>query len=149
MAWATTDDVSVLTAQTVADDEVARAQSRIELFVGRREATATGELSANDLEWLRRAVAYQAAWEKGQADLDTRVNVRQLSQEGVSTTFTPDGLVLAPLARKAIRRLSWVGGGRGTSQRAAPYKPDDPVRYPVLPPGGAIIDYDFERWGRL
>jgi len=144
MAWAIEQDVITLTGHPVTEDELARAQSQIELAIGRTEALATAELSARDLEWLRRAVAYQAVWAASQHDLHSRMDVTALSQDGVSAQFSGDSLVLAPLARRAVRKLSWMGGVR--SIEVEPFMPTPRRRWPV---GGAVIDYESEPWRSL
>ena len=128
MSWATGADVAALTGTPADDEKLAQAQAQalVELHVGRTEALATAELSDRDLDWLRRGVAYQSAWIAGQPDLFTRLDVRQLAQDGMSTTFAPDGLVLAPLARQVLRRLSWMGGTRSIT--VEPHRPRVPVR---------------------
>lgn len=144
MPWATGADVVALTGKPANDEKIAVAQSHVELFIGRTEATATAELSARDLEWLKRAVAYQAVWLEGQPDIDTRLNVTQMSQDGQQATLAGDALILAPLAKLAIRKLSFMGRNRSIS--VEPFNPTIIPRYPV---GGPVIDYDFERWRRL
>lgn len=144
MPWATTGDVNTLVGTPVADDELARAQALIELAIGRTEALATAELSTRDLEWLRRAVAYQAVWMKGQADLFTRLDVQSLSQDGLSATFSDGSLVYGPLTQRAIRKLSWMGGTRSIS--VEPFCPTPRRRWPV---GGPVVDYINEPWQPL
>lgn len=142
MAWATGADVVTLTGHPADDEKIAIAQILIEMFVGRTEDTA--DIGADDLAWLKRAVAYQAVWLEGQPDLFTRLDVTQLSQDGMQAAFKGDGLVLAPLAKRAIRQLSWKGGTRSIS--VEPFQPVVVGRYPI---GGPIVDYDWERWRRL
>jgi hypothetical protein len=141
VSWATEADVLSLTGTAVAEDELTRAQAQIEMAVGRTDVLATAEMNARDLEWLRRAVAYQAAWASNQPDLYTRTEVTSLAQDGISVQFQNGALALAPLARRAIRRLSWVGQH---STEVEPFNPTVAVRYPV---GGPIIDYPFEGEG--
>jgi hypothetical protein len=141
--WATEADALKYTGKAVAEDELIRAQATIELHVGRIEDLATVELSARDLEWLKRAVSYQAAWEPGQPDLHTRTEVTRLSQDGISAEMPATALTLAPLAKRAIRKLSWMGN---RSTCVAPFRPEVLLRYPV---GGPITDYPFEPWKPL
>jgi hypothetical protein len=110
MSWATEADVVALTGTPADAVKLAQAQAAVELYLGRTEALGSAEMSARDLDWLRRGVAYQAAWMASQPDLFTRLEVEQLAQDGMSTVFAPDGLVLAPLARRVLLRLSWMGG---------------------------------------
>lgn len=144
MAWCTGADVVALTGTPADDEKIAMAQGHIELAIGRTEASAADDLSARDLDWLRRAVSYQAAWLEGQADINTRLDVTQLAQDGMQATFAGDGLILAPLAKRALKRLSWRGGTRSIA--VEPFNPTVIPRYPV---GGPLIDYDFERWRRV
>ena len=107
--WATAEDAVTLTGTPVAEDDVVRAQAAVELAVGRTEAEASAEITPRDLEWLRRAVAYQAVWMTRQPDLFRRLEVRQLAQDGMSATFTGSALVLAPWTRRALAKLSRRG----------------------------------------
>lgn len=143
MAWATTNDANTLTGIACAEDELLYAQAMIELFIGRTESLATAELSARDLEWLRRAVVYQAVWLKTNPDAVQRIEVSELSQDGVSGTLTGDALVLAPLARRAINKLSWKGS------RSVCVAPLDYRGRRIYWPGDPIIDYNFESWRPL
>jgi hypothetical protein len=144
MAWATEDDVVALTGQAVTTDELAMAQALIEGAIGRTEAMATAEMVASDLEWLRRATSYQAVWMAGQPDLFTRMNVKQLSQDGLSATMNEDALLLAPLAKRELKRLSWRRGTR--SLDVEPFCPTKRLRWPV---GGPVVDYENEPWQPL
>lgn len=143
MAWATTTDVLTFTGKAVADDELSRAQAVVELYASRTASVPATATTARDEHWLKLAVCYQAAWMQGQFDLYTRVEVGNLSQDGVSTTFTPDAMTLAPLARKALNRLAW----RKTRSIhiLSPFE-DSPSTYPV---GGLVKDYAFEEWTPL
>jgi hypothetical protein len=132
MTWASGADVTALTGVPADDVLLNQAQALIELVVGRTEAQATAELSARDLEWLRRGVAYQAAWVAGQPDLFTRLEVQRLAQDGMSADFLSDSLTLAPMARRVLRNLSWRGATRSTE--VEPFVSTPTRRYPV---GGA------------
>ena len=144
MPWATGADVVALTGTPANEEKLQIAQAHIELAISRTEALAQDDLSSRDLEWLRRAVAYQAAWLEGQADINTRLDVVQLAQDGMQATFKGDALILAPLAKMALRKLSWMGGHLSISVQ--PFNPTIVRRYPI---GGPVTDYDFERWRRL
>jgi hypothetical protein len=104
-AWATAQDVIDATGVTVTDQQLAQAQTAIEVFTNRIYAD-TARLRTRDLYWLGRAVAYQAAWLAGQFGLETRLDATQIQQDQVSTTLTGDGLVLAPMAKRALQRVS-------------------------------------------
>src|SRR5690349_17693506 len=106
--WASVLDVTVITGVTVTDQQLATAQGVIELLVG-RTAEATALIRTKDLVWLKRAVAYQAAWLPGKADLLTQTDVNSFSQDGATADLKGDAQLLAPLARRAIKKLSWRG----------------------------------------
>jgi hypothetical protein len=138
MTWASESDVVTLTGSPADAVKLAQAQATIELAIGRTEAKGTAEMTARDLDWLRRAVAYQAAWMAGQPDLFQRLEVKSLSQDGMSATFKGDALVLAPNAKRAIRNLSWLGSTRSVS--VEPFCPT---------PARRLVDYENEPWRPL
>lgn len=110
MVWATASDVLTLTGKTVQDADVDQAVAVVELLGGALVASAADAiLSARNLEWLRRAVAYQCAFMVEYPDYFTRMDVSAFTQDGTSATIKADGLVLAPLARRCLKRLSWRG----------------------------------------
>lgn len=145
MTWATEADVVTITGSPADSQKLAQAQGMIELAVGRTETLATAELNTRDLEWLKRAVAYQAAWLAGQHDIHTRLSVTQLAQDGMAATFGEDSLTLAPLAKRAIGNLSWMTAGT-RSVTVEPFCPTPVRRYPI---GGQVIDYALEPWQAL
>lgn len=105
MAWATADQVQAITRVSVTDADVTAAQYTVELF---SDVTEAYTLSTRDTRILRMAVAYQAAWLAGQIDVATRTDVSSATQDSMSFTHAnPEAPVLAPLARHAIKRLSW------------------------------------------
>lgn len=106
-AWATAQDVIDATGVSVTDQQLAQAQSDIEIFTNRIYAD-TPRIRTRDLYWLGRAVARQAAWLAGQFGLETRLDATQIQQDQVSTTLQGDGLVLAPMAKRALQRVSWM-----------------------------------------
>ncbi|MGW2550703.1 hypothetical protein [Streptomyces sp. NPDC001635] len=106
-AWATAEDVTNATGVTVTDQQLAQAQAAIEVF-SNRIYPDKDRMRTRDLHWLGQAVAYQAAWIAGQFGLETRLDATQIQQDQVSTTLQGDGLVLAPMAARALRRVSWM-----------------------------------------
>lgn len=105
MAWADATYTSSITGVAVTADHVIQAQAMIELFSG---VTEQYKLRARDTRHLKMAVAYQAAWVAGQIDVTTRSDVSQVTQDKMSfTNANPDAAVLAPLAQRALKRLSW------------------------------------------
>ena len=106
-AWATAQQVINTTGVSVTDAQLLQAQDDIEIFTNRIYAD-TARIRTRDLYWLGRAVARQAAWIAGQFGLETRLDATQIQQDQVSTTLTGDGLVLAPMAVRALRKVSWM-----------------------------------------
>jgi len=108
--WATAEQAAELTGASV--DETARnlAANAIELHTGLIESVERKSMADRDRYWLKLAVCYQAAWLVAQPDYLERNAVASVSQDGQSASAgNPDWLTLAPLARKALRRLSWRG----------------------------------------
>lgn len=101
--------VARVTGRTVALTDIAAAASSIETLTGLIEAVPRVDIHGNDLYWLGQGVAYQAPWLLAQADFIERNNVTDVMQGRDKVTYGPDALVLAPMARKCLRRLSWKG----------------------------------------
>jgi hypothetical protein len=106
-AWASAQDVIDTTGVTVTEQQLVQAQKNIEVFSNRIYPDSE-RMRTRDLYWLGQAVAYQAAWLAGQFGLETRLDATQIQQDQVSSTLTGDGLVLAPMAARALRRVSWM-----------------------------------------
>lgn len=144
MPWATVLDVNNLTGTIVAEADVAKAQAVIELHASRTEAVPLDTIGKRDQHWLMLAVAYQTVWMLASPDMFERTEQRTLLQDGVEARdMPPDALTLSPLARRALRRLSW----KKTRSIHTP-SPFEELRtlYPV---GGPIIDYPGEPWDDL
>lgn len=108
MAWATVDDVLAITARTVDADTLTVAQSDVETFVDRYSPDDDAALSPRDLLRLKRAVCWQAVWLASNPDSHGRGLVSSLSQDGATATLaTKDAVVLAPLAKRAIRNCQF------------------------------------------
>lgn len=105
--FATIAQIAALTGVTVDAATRNLAAQAVELATGQIEAVQRENATDRDLYWLRLACAYQAVWLQAQPDYLTRNNVQQVSQDGQSVTGGADWLALGPLARKAVRKLSW------------------------------------------
>ena len=114
--WCTIDDVLLLTGKTVSDAQLQQAATVLELHLGRtyQELVAnpdggTLKVGRRDREWLRRACAYQAAWMLAQPDMYQRLDMDPVAKSGVrGFVLKGDALLLAPLARRALQRVSWL-----------------------------------------
>lgn len=111
MAMASPDEVTNLTGLSVGESDVVMAQGIIELFVGRTEAVFA-TMQSRDRYWLKMAVVYQCAWMQSHPEVFSIMDVAELRQVDLQVSFRegdPHAAVLAPLARKALRRVSWKG----------------------------------------
>jgi hypothetical protein len=106
-AWATPQQVIDITGTTVTDGQLLQAQSSIEML-SNRIFDDTARIRTRDLYWLRKAVAYQAAWLKGQYDLHTRLDATQVQQDGLVANLTDKAMTLGPEAKQALQRCSWM-----------------------------------------
>ena len=112
MTWATVADAALL-GKTVSTTDVAVASEIITTYANRTEA-ASASMGARDLSWLKSATTWQAIWYAEQPGAETRQIAAKHSQDGVEidyagTSFNPKEYpaVLAPLAARALRNLSW------------------------------------------
>lgn len=144
-AWAQPSDVANYTGVIVDDSQVLQAQASVEIFCGRTFLVPQNTMRARDLYWLKLAVSYQAAWMPQQPDLFGRSDLSNISQDGMTITFDPatDGKarVCAPLARRAIKRLTWM---RSRSLHTNPVG----ASTQNLRPGDPIVDYEGEVWSK-
>jgi hypothetical protein len=117
-------DVKDITGIDVEQSTIDQALAIIELCTS-ADCSDLDVFHAKDRTWIKRAICYEAAWIPDQPDLFSRMGVTNLSQDGMS--FQPAGqasLYLAPLARKALGRVSWKRTrtalvARGRAQRIA------------------------------
>jgi hypothetical protein len=105
--WATISDVEDYTGETVSMAQLNQAQSMIELFADTTPA-ANPNIQSKNTRLLKMAVAYQAAWLTVHPDVFTNTDISQYSADG--QTYSPshaNSSLLAPMAKRAIDRLSW------------------------------------------
>lgn len=109
MTWASTSDVITYTGVNATAAQVEQAQAVVEMFADTTlDASDAGNISPKNLRLLKMAVAYQAAWITAHPDAFTNVDLTNFNQDQVSGTLThANALILAPLAKRAIDRLSW------------------------------------------
>lgn len=106
-AWATVEDVELFTDEIVDEATLRRAQDIVELFAG-TTILASGNISATNLRYLNRAVAYQAGWMPSRPDLFTHQDIDTASGDGGShTPATVNAQLLAPFAARYLARLTW------------------------------------------
>lgn len=108
--WATVAQVAAVTGVTVTQTQRDIAAASLETMSGLIEAVDRPDTTDRDRHFLKLACAYQAAFVRDNPDLFSRADVTSASADGQSANFrNVDAHVLAPLARKALRRLSWRG----------------------------------------
>lgn len=142
--WATTADVLALTGATVTQTQLDQANSIIELHSGRiyalsgvTDPNGVTNTGARDIEWMRRACAFQAAWMLSQPDMFSRLDLSAVTQEGRAVGLKDHALVLAPLAKRALARVSWL-----KSRSLHVRSPFEDGMGPIGVLGGPVIDYD-------
>lgn len=114
--WCTAADVLTYTGATVTDTTVAQAGAMIDVaanrpydvYVTNIPAGQTSLISDTDLYWLKLACAYQAAWLPAQYDAFTRSDVAAIGRGSNSLQLKDGALVLAPLAKQTLRRVSFL-----------------------------------------
>ena len=107
--WASIQDVVDATGAVVDAPALVIATTAIETRTGLIQAVGRVYLSRRDYYWLKLAVCYQAAWMLAQFDYFNRLDAEFIIQDGQRANFRHDALTLAPMAKSAIRRLSWRG----------------------------------------
>ena len=107
--FANTNDVKDITGKIVNNQLVTRAQYVIETYDGKLEAEIT---NTKDLEILKRAVAYQAAYMENNEDLVyEQMSVSTTGQNDAYTTFRQNDNAspwIAPLAVMVCSKLSFI-----------------------------------------
>jgi hypothetical protein len=119
-SWASSEDVARITGISVTSAVVEQAQAVIDIHAA-RTYDARDRTGSRDQRYLQLAVAYQAAWMKSQPDYFQRMDLTGVTGPGAATGIAglaPTGMVLAPSARWALRRVSWLKS-RSLHTRAA------------------------------
>lgn len=124
LLWTTTEAVGHLTGVTVDDATLLQAQGIIELKTGVLIEQSPA-LGGRDAAWIARAVGYQAAFMFEHPDLFSRMAVDAAGHDGESMSGRSDYMTVAPLAKSAMRRLSWKGTRSTSHERAADTNDED------------------------
>jgi hypothetical protein len=109
-AWVTDEDIYSIARREVSDTSVVVAQEIISIFSGvDADVDLTdGVISSRNVRALQRAVVFQAIWLEAHPDALETMDVSGVSQDGLSAQYaTESAHLLAPLAARCIRRLSW------------------------------------------
>jgi hypothetical protein len=146
--WCSVTQAQAITGELPSDTDLAVASSIIEMVAGvfadavEETAPEAGDAVAQyiadrDLRWLRMACAWQSVWVKAHPDLMERDLTSTESADGQSAAWLADGQILAPLAKRALRNLSWrgtrsIGISTGPEADALDYL-DDRLQWTPLP----------------
>lgn len=111
MSWCTEAQALTWTGKTLTAGDLALASGIIDIYGGVTEDQPDTSITARDARWLAQATAYQAAWMDGKPGLlDQRESHTSTTADGVSVQRSSDSdVMLAPLAARCLRNLSWVG----------------------------------------
>lgn len=110
--WAELDDVVDVTGRETTPESLALARTMVSMFSG---ATTTqsddGLISSRNLRYLRDAVCFQAVWLDSHPDVLDAMDTTGVSQDGLNAQYNNvNAHLLAPMASRCIRRLSWIKG---------------------------------------
>ncbi len=127
--FCTVADVTSITGRGDVDPAaISVAWSVVESVTGRPLYELTGVLEGDkivltdrDQYWLQRAIAWQSVWVTDNPDVFSAFDVTNTAQSGSSGTFNVDGLVVAPMCRRALRWITWTKTRSVKIQRPFPY----------------------------
>lgn len=109
MSWSTPSEAETITGDALTQAQLDRASIVLEINVGVTE-DALDKMKPRDVRLLKYAEAYQAAWMAAQVDYTGRSDADLVDQDGLSfSKGDPDMHILAPLAKRCIKQLSWKG----------------------------------------
>lgn len=111
-SWATADQALGFTGITVTAQQLLVASSLITLYSEADFAQEANTILTRDRYWLAMATSYQAVWMPSKPGLlQLRESHKDTSADGVRTSRQSDSdIMLAPLAARALRNLSWIKG---------------------------------------
>jgi hypothetical protein len=138
--------VKAVTGSTLTLDQIQQAQQVLNMFSNYTPESSGFNMQPFDLMWLRYGLAYQGSWMLGQPGLLQRGTIKQLSQDGLSTTWDTDqgterALMLGPLALRSLKQLSWQ---KSRSLRVRTPFIDDQT--PISSDPDAEANDLYERW---
>lgn len=120
------DDVYTSTGSSVTMADIVSSQAIVSLVVGAdlTDADWLASLSAKDLFWLKRAVAWQAVDEASDLDIAYVPGATSVKAGDVSVTYSSAGTstgeaITSRYAQMALKRLSWLSPFR--SIQAKPF----------------------------
>lgn len=142
--WATPADVLALLGQEVDDATVGTANVVIEILGGRIYTIAASRTGTHDLEVMKRAVVFESVWITGQPDFFTRLDVNAITEGRRSIGVKDLSLILAPMAKMALRRVSWL-----KSRSLHVRSPFQDGLSPISPNPDSAANDAYERWAPM
>jgi hypothetical protein len=111
-SWATVGQALGFTNLVVTETELLMASSVITLYAGVTTDQEENTILPRDRYWLAMATSYQAVWMRSKPGLlEFRESHTDMSADGVRTAReAPSDVMLAPLAARTLRNLSWITG---------------------------------------
>lgn len=109
--WVAPDRAKVYTGKEYTQEELDVASWFLVPYAGVTPDQPEDSILPRDRTWLGMAAAYQAVWMRGKPGLlEHRESHKSTSADGTSVQRTSDSdIMLAPLAARCLRNLSWVG----------------------------------------
>lgn len=102
---ASVDEIYDITGYSADENDIRRAQAIVEVFAGKTEILIK---DANDIAWMKYAVAWQTAYmSQDEAGIYEQANVQSMRQNDTTINFGDRVYAVAPLVVKAVSRLSW------------------------------------------
>lgn len=149
--WASTTDVYNVTGVQVTAPQLQRAHWVLRSFVPIDPADPGLFLRETDRLKLFRAECFQAAWMFEQIDVATRTDVGTLTQDGVSIAYAnPDAVVLAPLAKRNVDRLTFnASRNYGGSRRPRRYADITEAADAVMRDEAIVPDFPWSYEGHI
>lgn len=141
--WATHAEVLAITHKDdLVQEDVDMAEEVIMLHT---ERTTDDQLRTRDRFWLKRAVAWQAAWQVDQPGYRERSTAKEVTQDGTKIVWAHAGdaanpaiFMLAPLALRALKNCSWM---KSRSDRWRPARPPNVPTELAWPERTFPLDY--------
>lgn len=112
MAWTTAEKVAQWTGvEGISAETIALASAMIDTFTGADEDAPEDAISVRDRRHLAKATAWQAVWVAGKPGLITQRENASSTTSDTQSIVREDraDIMLAPLARRELLNLSWVG----------------------------------------
>lgn len=139
--WAAPEDVTAVTGVTGASDAQLAIVGFITDLYHNHSYSSSGNVGWRDARMLCQAICYEYVWLQQQFDMFIRSDITAEMEGRRLVTLGPDALKLAPLARLALNRLSWVG-----SRSLHVKSPFQDGLSPISPnPDSAANDF-YEEW---